>query len=84
MSDEIPNIYTITYSNYLEFEGRVLAFRKGQLFDITQVPSHIPFNFNSECWIVSRKQLTKKKAKELVKNEKKIVDVTNLKWYSKE
>lgn len=84
MSDGTPNIYTITYSNYLEFEGRVLAFRKQQLFDITDSPKHIPFNEIAQAWIVNRKQLSKSKAKQLIKNEPKEVDVSNLQWYIQE
>lgn len=84
MSDEIPNIYKITYSNYLEFEGRVLAFRKRQLFDISEQPKHIPFNEIAHAWIVGRKQLSKSKAKELIKHEPKEVDVSNLQWYQQE
>lgn len=81
MSNEIPNIYTITYSNYLEFDGRILAFRKQQLFDITEQPKHIPFNEIAQAWIINRKQLSKSKAKELVWHESKTVDVSNLQWY---
>lgn len=84
MSDEIPNIYKITYSNWFEFEGRVLAFRKQQLFNITDSPRHIPFNEIAQAWIVNRKQLTKSKAKELIRNESKEVDVSNLQWYIQE
>lgn len=84
MSDEIPNIYKITYSNYLEFEGRILAFRKQQLFDITDSPRHIPFNEIAQAWIIGRKQLTKSKAKELIRNESKEIDVSNLQWYIQE
>jgi hypothetical protein len=84
MSDEIPNIYKITYSNWFEFEGRILAFRKQQLFDITDSPRHIPFNEIAQAWIINRKQLTKSKAKELIRNESKEVDVSNLQWYIQE
>ena len=81
MSDEIPNIYTITYSNYLEFNGSILAFRKQQLFDITEQPKHIPFNEIAQAWIINRKHLSKSKAKELIRHESKTIDVSNLQWY---
>ena len=73
--------YIITYSNWFEFEGRILSFRKRELFDITETPKHIPFVGH---WNVNRKQLSKSKAKKLVKNESKSVDVSNLQWYQQE
>jgi len=84
MNTEIPNKYIITYSNYFEFEGRVLAFRKHELFDITNSPIHIPFNESAQAWIINRKHLSKSKAKSLVKQEPKQVDVTELQWYQQE
>jgi len=84
MSDEIPNIYKITYSNYLEFEGRILAFRKQQLFDISEQPKHIPFNESAQAWIINRKHLSKSKAKDIVQHKSKEVDVSNLQWYIQE
>lgn len=84
MNYEKPNKYEIIYSNYLEFESRILAFRKRELFDITEMPIHIPFNFNCNCWIVNRKQLTKSKASELLIHKQKIVDITVLQWYQQE
>lgn len=84
MIEENPNIYIITYSNYLEFEGRILAFRKQQLFDITDSPKWIPFNEIAQAWIINRKQLTKTKAKELIIPKVKEVDVSNLQWYIQE
>lgn len=76
MIEEKP--YIITYSNWFEFEGRVLAFRKKELFDITETPKHIPFVGH---WNINRKQLTITKTKELIKHEPKQVDVSNLQWY---
>jgi hypothetical protein len=76
MSEEKP--YIITYSNHFEFEGRVLAFRKKELFDITETPKHIKFVGH---WNINRKQLSISKAKELIKQEPKQVDVTSLQWY---
>lgn len=81
MNTENPNKYEITHSNYLEFEGRLLAFRKNFLFDITGIPSYIPFNESAQAWIINRKQLSKLRAKQLYKNEPKKVDVSCLQWY---
>lgn len=71
--------YFITYSNYLEFEGVLLAFRKKELFDITVIPKHI--KRSEQGWWIGRKLLTPGKAKELYKNESKKVDVSCLQWY---
>ena len=77
----IQNPYIITYSNWFEFEGKVLAFRNKELFDITTIPKLIPFVGH---WNVNRKQLSKMKAKELVRNRPKEVDVSDLQWYEQE
>lgn len=50
MTEEKP--YIITYSNSFEFEGRLLAFRKRELFDVTDSPKHIPFVGH---WNINRK-----------------------------
>lgn len=76
MNTEKP--YIITYSNWFEFEGNILAFRNKELFDITYSPKHIPFVGH---WNINRKQLSKSKAKELIQNEPKRVDVGYLQWY---
>ena len=79
MNTEKP--YIITYSNHFEFDGRVLAFRKKELFDITETPKYIKFVGH---WNINRKQLSVSKAKELIKHEAKKVDVTELQWYVQE
>jgi hypothetical protein len=85
MNTEIPNKYIITYTNFLIFEGRKLAFRKKELFDIsTNIPSHIPFNSIANCWLINRKQLTKSKAKELITMRPIEVDVTSFQWFVQE
>lgn len=66
--------YIIKYSNHFEFNGRLLAFRKKELFDITVTPSYLPFK--DGYWYVNRKQLTKSKAQALSKQEPIEVDVT--------
>lgn len=85
MNNEQPNNeYFITYSNSLNFEGILLAFRKKKLFDITGIPKYVPFNKNANCWLVNRKQLSISKAKELVKNHNVVIDVSELQWYQQE
>lgn len=82
MNNEIPNNnYIITYSNHFIFEGQILAFRKKELFNITNIPTLIDFNIKVNCWIINRKQLSKSKAKQLLINEPKQVDVSSLQWY---
>ena len=58
-----------------------MAFRKKELFDITDIPKHIEFNGH---WVVLRKELSVKLSKELLKNEPVTVDVTDLQWYEQE
>lgn len=78
------NEYFITYSNYLIFENQTLSFRNKELFNITNLPIHIDFNVKANCWIINRKHLSKSKAKELLINEHKQVDVSQLQWYLQE
>ena len=79
MNNETIDYNFITYSNYLEFKGRKLAFRKKLLFDITIVPKLI--NKSEQGWWIGRKLLTESKAKELIKNEEVKVDISNLQWF---
>lgn len=85
MNNEKPNNeYFITYSNYLIFEGQMLAFRKKELFNITNIPTLIPFNNTANSWIINRKHLSKLKASQLLIKESKQVDVSLLQWYQQE
>ena len=85
MNTENPNNeYKITYSNSFEFEGILLAFRKKELFDISKLPIHIPFNKIANCWLIKRKQLTLSKSQDLITNKQITVDVTDLQWYQQE
>lgn len=85
MSTENPNNeYKITYSNSFEFEGVLLAFRKKELFNISNLPIHIPFNKAANAWLIKRKQLTLSKAKDITTNKQVTVDVTDLQWYQQE
>ena len=83
MNTEIPNKFIITYSNQLTFEGRLLAFRKKELFDISDsIPKYIPFNGN--YWLIKRKQLTIGKARNLTINKSIDVDVSSIQWHQQE
>lgn len=85
MNDEKPNNdYFITYSNYLIFENRVLAFRNKLLFDISNTPILVKFNESANAWLINRKHLSKSKAKELLIMQPKIKDVSDLQWYQQE
>lgn len=79
MNDEIP--YMIEYNYTFEFNGRLLGFRKKELFDITETPKHIKFFGH---WNINRKQLSVSKAKELIKNNKITKDISELQWYEQE
>ena len=48
------NLDIIIYSNHFKLENRVFAFRKKQLFDITNLPKLIELKDNNNClgyWI---------------------------------
>ena len=82
MSQNLDNIYFITYSNYLEIENKVFAFRKKQLFDITNLPVLLNLKDNNNCqgyWI-NRKWFSLSKLEPFVKKENKVVDVSHLQW----
>jgi hypothetical protein len=74
--------YFITYSNYFEFEGKTFAFRRKELFDITSIPKYMDLKNNNNCfgyWI-NRKWVSLSKIKDMIVNEKKVVDVSSLQW----
>lgn len=73
--------YIITYKYTFEFNNRILAFRKKELFDITDMPKHIKFVGH---WNINRVQLSMVKAKELCKPTEVNKDVTDLQWYQQE
>lgn len=78
--------YIITYSNYFEFNGKVLAYRKKVLFDITSTPNALfcTNNGGSNGYWINRKWLSESRIKELLINEHKQVDVSSLQWYQQE
>ena len=41
MIDYKEDSFIITYSNHLEFNGILMAFRKKELFNISNTPQHI-------------------------------------------
>ena len=79
----IDKSYIITYSNWFEFNGKILAYRKKVLFDITETPKalFISNNNGSHGYWINRKWLSESKIKELLINEPKQVDVSHLQWY---
>jgi len=86
MEQNLDNTYFITYSNHFELEGKTFAFRKKQLFDITNIPVLMNLKDNNNCqgyWI-NRKWFTLSKLKPLVRMEERIVDVSELQWYAQE
>lgn len=83
MEQNLDNTYFITYSNHFKLENKTFAFRKKQLFDITDIPRLINLKDNNNCqgyWI-NRKWFSLSKIKPLVTIENKTVDVSNLQWY---
>lgn len=84
MNTEIlDNPYIITYSNWFEFNGKILAYRKKILFDISNTPKalFVSNNNGSHGYWINRKWLSESKIKELLINEPKQVDVSDLQWY---
>lgn len=82
----IDKPYIITYSNWFEFNGKILAYRKKILFDITDTPKALftSSNNGSFGYWINRKWLSESKIKELLKNEPKKVDINHLQWYQQE
>lgn len=80
----LDNTYIITYSNYFEFNGKVLAYRKKVLFDISTIPNalFLTNNNGSNGYWINRKWLSESRIKELLVNEPKQVDVSQLQWYN--
>ena len=83
MKEILNNNYFITYSNFFEIDGTTFSFRKQELFDITNVPIHIPLKDNNQCkgyWI-NRKWLSQSRIEGIIIREPKTVDVSQLQWY---
>lgn len=79
----IDKPYIVTYSNHFEFNGKILAFRKKILFDITTIPNALfaSNNNGSFGYWINRKWLSESKIKEIIKNEPKQIDISHLQWY---
>ena len=74
--------YSITYSNYFEFEGKTFAFRRKELFDITSIPKYMDLKNNNNCfgyWI-NRKWVSQSKIESIIIRKPKVVDVSDLQW----
>lgn len=82
-TETLDKPYIITYSNYFEFNGKILAYRKKILFDISQTPNALfcTNNNSSNGYWINRKWLSESKIKELIKKEPKQVNVSSLQWY---
>lgn len=78
----MAEIQTITYSNYLFFNGAKLAFKKQMLFNIDNTPFLI--QFKKGYWLINGKQLTPLAAKKLTVKEEVTIDISNLQWYQQE
>lgn len=83
MNNIIQEKYEIIYSNYFTVGNKTFAFRKKKLFDITFIPVYKPLQLNGSTygyWI-DRKWYSLKAIQNLIINEQKIVDVSNLQWH---
>ena len=78
------NDYIITYSNWFQLGDRKFAFRRGELFDITKTPFHIPINKITSCYLINRRHISMKLIKSIIVKEEVKVDVSDLQWYDQE
>lgn len=85
-NETLDEPYIITYSNYFEYNGKILAYRKKVLFDITNIPNalFLTSNNGSNGYWINRKWLSESKIKELIISLPKKVDVSSLQWYQQE
>jgi hypothetical protein len=82
----MPQPYTITYSNYFNIDGKTFAFRKKLLFDISDIPVHIPLlNNNGSIGIwINRKWVSINTMKKLIAKKDIVIDVSTAQWYIQE
>lgn len=75
--------FTITYSNYFKVGNRTFAFRKKELFEITNTPKYMPIknNSGSNGWWINKEWFSLDKVKKIIVNEPIEIDVTNIQWY---
>ena len=78
--------YTITYSGHFKVNDKTFAFRLKELFDITNIPIHLPIKDNngSKGYWIDRKWYSLSKIKEMYVNNPITVDVSDLQWYQQE
>jgi hypothetical protein len=74
------NYYVIEYTNHFEYEGNLYAFRKRELFCITNTPVWIKYNTTARCWVNGKSKMTKTLIESLIINKPIRVDVTSLNW----
>src|ERR1035437_6590766 len=75
--------YIITYTNQLDFAGKLLSFRKKELFDLTNGTPRL-IKGTIQGWYIGKNLLTIAKAKELIIEKPIKIDVSNLQWYLQE
>lgn len=83
LNKNLDNTYFINYSNYFVVDEKVFAFRRKELFEINNIPKHLELKNNNNCfgyWI-NRKWLSLSKIKDMIVNDFKKVDVSDLQWY---
>jgi len=83
MGQNLDNIFFITYTNHFCIGNKTFAFRKKQLFDITEIPKLMPLKDNNNClgyWI-NRSWFTLSKLKYIIKIEPITKDLSDLQWY---
>lgn len=78
----IETPYLINYTNHLFFNGETFSFRKKELFNITNIPIHIPRT--SQGWWIGRKLLTLSAAQKITVNSTIVKDISDLQWYQQE
>ena len=85
-TETLDKPYIITYSNHFVFNGKILAYRKKVLFDITNTPNamFLTNNNGSNGYWINRKWLSESAIKCLLKQESKQVNVSHLQWYQQE
>lgn len=75
--------YIITYSNYFKVDNKTFAFRKKNLFDITNTPKLLELKDNngSKGYWINRRWFSLTKINGLIINKEIKVDVSDLQWH---
>lgn len=84
--DALDKSFIITYSNHFKVDDKIFAFRKKELFEISNVPTWVQLQYHSgsKGYWINRKWFSLSKIKELIVNEEIKVDVSDLQWYIQE